>query len=426
MTWDDALFDELKKLGDPPIDALVGERLSAHPRGPVTPELVRSAMAEFLAEFRAPGERPALAQRWYEEPQQPPSWMDPALLEAGQRFFADHGLEMSAALFFASLPLSYAVADAATVLRRASDFATTKLTRRVAETGRMLIDVMGVRGDGSFQPGGKAHATASGLRVLHGFVRQMIASQQPVAVSSVVPANQELLVSTIVDFTLVAWAAIERMGIAVPEEDRRAYLHTWSVVGHLLGIRADLLPLELADVDRLHELLEARHLPQGGQAATPEGVELTHALVEEMSSFMPLGWGRLPATLIRWLFHDAPGLAGSVPDALQVPPRSLPLWWLLNGQRWLNLHVRTMPVVGHVARWLSRRTGRWVIIALSARFAPGPAPFDVPAELVAQWRLPRSRAALAVHAGRSGVRRAVRQPRRTPRGSRPSERNTRR
>ncbi len=408
VIWDDSLLDELRRIGDSDIDALVRDRLGTSPTEPAGPEQLRVAVMEFLTSFRARDQRSALASTWYSEPQQPPPWMDAQQLSVGQQFFADHGLEMSAALFFASLPLSYAVPDAAMVLHRTSDFATHNLTRRVAETGQMLVDVMGLAGDGSFRPGGKAHATTSGLRILHGFVRQIVANHGWDTANFGVPANQEMLISTILDFTLVTWNALERMGLPVSTQERSAHLHAWSVVGHLLGIREDLLPLDLADVDTLHGLLQARHLPDVGDPATVEGAALAAALVSEMRSFMPLGWGRLPATLIRWLFHDAPGTVAHVPDALALPSPSRLMWTFLDIQRWLNLHLRPMPVLGAITRWISQRVGRWVIVALVEVFAPGRAPFEVPTELSERWRLSGSVPARRARAARRMVRKAVR------------------
>ena len=42
-------------------------------------------------------------------------------------------------------------------------------------------------------------------------------------------------------FTVIVIEALETMGIVVSEAEREAYLHTWLVVGHLLGIDYGLL-----------------------------------------------------------------------------------------------------------------------------------------------------------------------------------------
>ena len=110
----------------------------------------------------------------------PPRWQpDPALIERGQRVFADYGLYQASALFFASLPMAYATLDGAAVLARVSDLATQNLVRRVAETGQMLLDVMGLRGGHSLDPGAPGYMTAVGLRLMHACVRVLVASSRP-------------------------------------------------------------------------------------------------------------------------------------------------------------------------------------------------------------------------------------------------------
>ena len=137
----------------------------------------------------------------------PPRWQpDPALIERGQRVFADYGLYQASALFFASLPMAYATLDGAAVLARVSDLATQNLVRRVAETGQMLLDVMGLRGANSLEPGAPGYMTAVGLRLMHACVRVLVAPAAPDPWPEAEfgpPANQELMLGTLLDFTEV-------------------------------------------------------------------------------------------------------------------------------------------------------------------------------------------------------------------------------
>ena len=56
-----------------------------------------------------------------------------------------------------------------------------------------------------------------------------------------VPINQEDLLGTLTTFTVVVIESLEKMGVTVSDEHRDGYLHTWLVVGHLLGIDYDRL-----------------------------------------------------------------------------------------------------------------------------------------------------------------------------------------
>ena len=86
----------------------------------------------------------------------------------GQKVFNDHALAFAAALFFASLPIAYATPEGARVLKRTSQLAGRNLTRRIAHTGQMLLDVTSE--PSSLERGGQGYMTAIGLRVLHSCV----------------------------------------------------------------------------------------------------------------------------------------------------------------------------------------------------------------------------------------------------------------
>jgi hypothetical protein len=109
------------------------------------------------------------------------------------------------------------------------------------------------------------------------------------------------------------YAGLDRLGIPYTRDEAEDYLHTWCVVGHLLGIRHDLLPLDLAGAQRLAELITRRH-----HRRSPAGERLMAALLTHTELSMPLGTRKLPATLIRHM------LADETADLLGVPPRA---WW---------------------------------------------------------------------------------------------------
>ncbi|MDY7103587.1 MAG: oxygenase MpaB family protein [Actinomycetota bacterium] len=366
------------------------------------PEAIRRELGRLLSATPPRSRRGELATFLLDRPPEPPAWMDDDLVARGQKVFVDHGLEMATALFFTALPMAYAVEPAATVLWRLSDFAGNRnFVRRVAETGQLLIDVSALRGPDGFRPGGAAHGTCVGLRVLHGLVREVVTAQGSWPDEGE-PLNQALLLSTLLDFTLTTWAALEKMGVSLTEDDMEAHLHLWSVVGYLMGIdHPDALPLDLDSAGELAVLMWDHNLVDNGEPATPEGRDLTAALVDGTRRFMPLGWGRAPQTLLHWLFRpvaapDAGGtlaqqpwvLPTTMPDALAVPAPSPILLRLLDAWHELNCHVRDLPLVGRAVRWGTGRAGRLVIIGLADHHTPGRAPFQLPPELRRAWHLP--------------------------------------
>src|SRR5260370_13491289 len=222
--WSQSEFRRLRNATDPEIERVVSGYQFAHPELADARELVRSMILELGLAKNEPqwftrdtaGHQGTLLTAAYDIAFAAPAWnADPKLIELGQKAFADNGLYQAAALFFASLPMAYATVDGAKVLARVSDLATANLTRRVAETGQMLLDVMGMRGPHSLDPGAPGYMTATGLRLMHACVRVLVLDQPepdqwPTEIYGP-PANQELMLGTLLDFTVLAGAATERV-----------------------------------------------------------------------------------------------------------------------------------------------------------------------------------------------------------------------
>jgi hypothetical protein len=423
--WSRGELDRLHGATDPKIDRVVAAYLRDHPEFADARNLVMSMIRELSEAKRDPQWFTRRAngpeETWLTDALEialaPPPWNpDPELIARGQRVFADYGLYQASALFFASLPMAYATVEGAEVLARVSDLATQDLTRRVAETGRMLIDVMGLRGGHSLDSEGPGYTTAIGLRLMHACVRALILDQPapdswPPAEDFGPPVNQELMLGTLLDFTVVTWEAMNRMGIALEAADREANLHAWSYVGLLMGVEACRDgALGLDDVEQI-EAGMSRLL-----GSSEAGQRLMTALLREMEDFMPLGWRKLPRSVVRWLFRGAPDPVRQVPDLLQVPPAA---WWSIPLQaslREANRNSRWLGPLAWPAHRLIRKLGRHVLISYSDRYATGPTPFRIPAELAGTWRIRTSARARWVRDKRYRVRHAARTPIRRPGG----------
>ncbi|NJP92766.1 DUF2236 domain-containing protein [Nonomuraea sp. FMUSA5-5] len=412
--WPEERFRQLRQQADPDIDKVVAEYLEAQPAGKSALDLLKSVVAELGAakrEARAPSGEPPASEIFdaIDFAKDLPDWGDDTeLLARGQAVFSDYGLYQSAALFFACLPMAYAEVSSAKVLAGVSNLATHSLTRRVAETGQMLVDVMGLRAADSLRPGSPGHTTAIGLRILHSFVRALVAEKYADRWDTErygPPVNQELLLATLFDFSVVTWEAMETMGVVLTDEERTANLYTWSVFGHLMGVEVcGDGPLTLADVEpvsaRLGRMLEP----------SEEGRRLMAMLLREMEAFMPLGWRKMPRSLVHWIFQNASHGADRVPGLLGVPR---PAWWFTAGfavarsahrQKWLASPV------GGVIRWLVRKAGRHIVIAMIDRHSDGQAAFRIPDELARAWRIKQSAPAVKTRAIRRTVRKTLRAP----------------
>ena len=402
--WDERLA-AFRIVGDPEVDRAIADYCSRHRDQADLRRLVHDVINDLdrVKVNRDWCPEPLRSLAW--EPPDLPGWAhDHDLIERGQAVFHERGLEMGAALVFAALPMAYAAVHGAEALSRVSDFATHHLTRRVAETGQMLIDVMGTSDSDCLEPGGQGYATAIGLRLLHGCVRALLTDESDRWPDRKlgVPLNQEIMVATLMDFTLVTWEAMERMGEDLSTEDRRAHLYTWSVIGALMGLDAcQPGPLSVADAAEIGAALDT----QLGETAG--GRRLMAALLSEMERLMPLGLRKLPRSLVHWLFAAAPAPVRDVPDMLAVPPAA---WW--SGPAFSALRaangVRLPRLLRRPVERLTRRAGRLVFTGfIDGHMSEAPL-FRIPPELEQAWGLRTGKASKGVRNVRHRARQRTR------------------
>ena len=111
------------------------------------------------------------------------------------------------------------------------------------------------------------------------------------------PINQEDLAFVLLTFGYLIPKGMDTWGRRVPREQKEAFLHLWRVVGHVMGIRDDLMTDNLDDARVLYEQLLEKNA-----AASEPGRILTTALMNFLRSYLPARFG----------------LAGSVPAALII------------------------------------------------------------------------------------------------------------
>jgi hypothetical protein len=217
-----------------------------------------------------------------------------------------------------------------------------------------------------------------------------------------VPLNQAIMLATLMDFTVVTWSAMERMGVELSPEDRRAHLYTWSIIGALMGVDAcQEGALSLEDADLLSKALRS----QLGQ--TDGGRLLMGALLSELERMMPLGLRKLPRSLVRWLFEEAPDGVRLVPDMLGVPPSA---WWstpVFNGLRSVRRAPLPRPIESAADR-LAQRAGRIVFTGFADGWVTEAPPFRIPQELMSSWHIRSGSISTGVRATRQRNRQRVR------------------
>jgi hypothetical protein len=111
------------------------------------------------------------------------------------------------------------------------------------------------------------------------------------------PINQEELAFGLLSFGYLIPAGLEHWGCRISRETKEAFLHLWRVIGHVMGIREDLMT---DDWDEATDLLALVMKRQAGHS--DYGEHLTDALMDFARSYFPhLSTGlkrRLPAHMI--------------------------------------------------------------------------------------------------------------------------------
>ena len=278
--WTDALLDRMRELGDPVADIPVAAVLE---RDGV--DAVRALMRSLVrVDQPVPEELPDEIQAYLLETLPLPEWADADRIKRGQQLFETWGIQIAICLFCASLPSSYAAANGVKALYLTARL-DTDARRRVMETGQFLIDVLTV---GGLDEHGKGRRTIQRVRLMHAAVRHLIKARNELTPGMWhpdwgTPINQEDLAGTLLSFSYVVADPLRRLGVRVGAKDVDAYLHLWNVIGHLLGVRDELLVSDVADAAALVDSIERRQFK-----ASPEGQELTGALVNLLDELTPL------------------------------------------------------------------------------------------------------------------------------------------
>jgi len=300
-----ALLDEMSLQGDPLADQVIAEHAAAS-QVVVPRDVVRHVAAHLRI---APGDRSPAIDTYLADDLPLPAWTDPELMARGATFFSDHALEIGSALFCGSLPEGYASPRGARVLTLTGRLVDGPV-RRVMETAQMVLDSMAVDPVDGLTPGrGAGYEDVQRVRLMHAAVRHFIQTDPSVPHTPHfptpshgwcdgwgVPLNQEDLLGGLLTFTVTVFEVLDKLGVDYDPVDLEGYLHRWCVIGHLMGVRPDLLPLDRATAEDAAGLIRFRQ-----NDPSRDGRELTRALVEALQESVPVAAMRntIPAT-VRW------------------------------------------------------------------------------------------------------------------------------
>jgi hypothetical protein len=212
-----------------------------------------------------------------------PTWIDYKKVKKAQELYLLYGLQISLILFCKSLPQSYCCPKGVKVLhstgRLSNDPTFKKYARRIMETSQFVMNVLL---KGSFEKDGAAIITAQKVRLLHSSIRYYLKKHSWDGTTHGEPINQEDMLGTLISFSGLVIEGLERMNIFWTSEEREALIHTWNVVGFILGVNPEHLPKNYEEAIVIgHAIFDDQ------KGYSKEGQELAEALISFIHYIVP-------------------------------------------------------------------------------------------------------------------------------------------
>jgi len=373
-SWDDDRLNAMRYVGDQRADDTVAS-IFEHGSAVAVNELLASILRD---DQLVPAALPDDVERYFADTGVLPAWHEPDRIARAQEFFGEHGVQIMLALLCASLPSSYAAARGVQVLALTGRLGSHP-ARRVLETGQFLMDVMAPGGLGT---DGTGIRTIQRVRLMHAAVRWLILDH---AQRGLIewdddwghPLNQEDLAGTLMAFAFVVDDVLPRLGVDISAQEADDYLHTWGVIGAMLGVLPDMIPRTMGDARALVAAIERRQF-----APSDAGRLLTDALVDLLERTAPdhhlrhLG----PATIRYLIGERTASLIGL--DAAPDPAHVRKLVSVLFGFEEAMEHNELLRLVApKLARTLLR--GFFFVERGGNR-----SPFAIPTSLATRWDVP--------------------------------------
>jgi hypothetical protein len=309
---------------DPLADATIARILGpGQPGGPddeklavLNKEIARWQLNGDLDGWRAspglPEEMAAALEAYVEQARVLPDWADAAKIKRAEVLFMEMSMASCTLLFCASLPQCYVIPDLAAVLHAAGQL-EQHTDYRVRATAAMIFPVM-MHG-GLTDPKGGGVAQAIKVRLIHAMIRHLVlrgdVAEALVAPRRVpplltrggtmpqvlyahgwdidrlgLPCNQEELAYTLLTFNYVFLHGLRRLGLGLPQGDEEAYMHTWNVLGCVLGIEPGLMTETMDDAARMFADIQAN--ARGQTRKSDPRPALAGALVATLQRYIPL------------------------------------------------------------------------------------------------------------------------------------------
>jgi hypothetical protein len=276
--------------------------------------------------------------RYMEQSSKLPEWMDEKKVKLAQQVFQNNPFVAFTLLGSLSLPVLYTCGRGGIQVLMLTEQLNTKVERRLVETGFLTTGAMRkgglwVEGDSPTDRRGLPIGLSAiqRVRLLHAATRTIIsgfyetgkrarANGEEVRIYQGkpademwrdewgVPIHQQYLAGTLMTFSYLVLWGLKRLGVFLSKEESEAYMHTWNVVGYLLGIDERVL-LQISSYDAGRALY--RNIMTINRSNEPDQIEMGRILTKSLLEYqteqfkrqLPGGAGRRLTHIPKMLMH---------------------------------------------------------------------------------------------------------------------------
>lgn len=337
--WSNENLDAMRRIGDEQVDpmaeAVIGGavfdqvhgRLGYHNLLGLADLLLQAPELMLLKESQVSRALEAMPKEFvdYFDPTEVPAWVEQDKLDRASEVWTENMIAIIGVLYSCSLPSCYLIAKGIPTLYDTGKLGQHRfIYQRIYETGLMLDAVMEPGGlhlisdiDGADGCKGRRYVWGRGfiaarkVRLLHASMRCMLLHpekmlpkgahasakfanssmgaltadilQKPYDVAKLgKPVNQEDLAYTLLTFGYAIPVGLRAWGCRLSDADCEAFLHAWRLVGHIMGVRAELIPRDFAQAKVFYERVKSR---QAGPSI--QGPKLMRSLVMFLQDYLP-------------------------------------------------------------------------------------------------------------------------------------------
>jgi hypothetical protein len=214
---------------------------------------------------------PADLRDFMEQARQLPSWTDPAKLATAVQFNEKRGLYLGVLYGLASGMVSTVIPREARAVYYSQGGADMK--DRISKTAKLGYDI-GARN--AYQPDGEMIVTCVKTRLVHAAVRHLLPQSPswPGVADEQIPISQADIMVTWHSLPTTVMQKLTAWKVPIPVGESTAFLHSWQVGAHLLGVADEYIP---ASWDQANA--QAKQVLEPVLAPTAEGIELADILL---------------------------------------------------------------------------------------------------------------------------------------------------